>query len=86
MNSKACFHLAHYACIIKPMEGYITHGIISPKRCSALSTRSNDFIRMYTECVKSRKQKNGFVSCCEPGKRRVAGVPSFIPGISVPYN
>ena len=50
MNSKARFHLACYARIIRPR---------------ALNTRSNDFIRTYIERVTSRNRKNRFVSRCE---------------------
>ena len=65
MNSKTCFHLAHYAHIISG---------------SALNTHSNDFICTYIECVMSRKRKNCFVSHCEgesstAGEGRVVGVP-----------
>jgi len=46
MNSKAHIHLARYA------------RIISPKRGSALNTRSNDFIRRYIERVTSVRGKS----------------------------
>ena len=46
VNSKHAFILMHYV------------HIISLKCGSALSTRSNDFIHRYIECVMSRKRKN----------------------------